>query len=145
MPIPEFKSDGDLPEGLHRATLMEVLERFGNRTLLRQRATDALVLVLNLAISTGCLDRFVVFGSYVTAKPEPNDVDLFLVMSAQFDIDNQTGDTRKVFTHRHAQSSFKASVFWVNRQSRFASIDYLIEGWQTKRDRLLRGIVEVGL
>lgn len=145
MPIPEFNSEGDLPEGVHRATLVELLDRFGNRTDLRQRATDALLLVLNLAVATACLDRLVVFGSYITAKAEPNDVDLFLVMSAQFEIDNQTGDTREMFTHRRAQRSFNASVFWVNRQSSFASIDYLIEGWQTKRDRSRRGIVEVVL
>lgn len=145
MPIPEFNSEGDLPQGVHRVALTELLERFGNRTDLRQRATDALLLVLNLAMATACLDRFIVFGSYITAKAEPNDVDLFLVMSSQFEIDNQTGDTREMFTHRHAQRSFNASVFWVNRQSSFASIDYLIEGWQTKRDRSRRGIVEVVL
>lgn len=134
-----------MPEGVHRLALIELLERFGDRTDLRQRATDALLLVLNLAMATSCLDRFIVFGSYITAKAEPNDVDLFLVMSGQFEIDNQTGDTREMFTHRHAQRSFNASVFWVNRQSSFASIDYLIEGWQTKRDRSRRGIVEVVL
>lgn len=145
MPIPEFDSEGDLPEGVHRAALIEVLERFGNRTDLRQRATDALLFVLNLAMATGCLDRFIVFGSYITAKPSPNDVDLFLVMSVQFEVDNQTGETRELFTHSQAQRSFSASVFWVNRQSSFASIDYLIEGWQTKRDKSQRGIVEVVL
>jgi hypothetical protein len=31
MPIPEFDSEGDLPEGVHQATLVEVLERFGKQ------------------------------------------------------------------------------------------------------------------
>ena len=111
MPVPEFNSEGDLPEGVHRASLIELLDRFGNRTDLRQQATDALLLMLNLARGTACLDRFIIFGSYITAKAEPNDVDLFLVMSSQFDVDNQTGNTREMFTHRQAQRSFNASVF----------------------------------
>jgi uncharacterized protein DUF6932 len=62
-------------------------------------------------MATACLDRFIVFGSYITAKAEPNDVDVFLVMSGQFEIDNQTGATREMFIHRHAQRTFNASVF----------------------------------
>ena len=30
MPLPPFTAQGDLPPGLHRATLAEVLERFGS-------------------------------------------------------------------------------------------------------------------
>jgi hypothetical protein len=36
------------------------------------------------AKASGHLARFIVFGSFVTAKPAPNDVDIFLLMSDGF-------------------------------------------------------------
>ena len=82
MTLPEFNSLGDLPEGVHRATLDETLARFGQGSLQRQLVTGRLSRVYELARKTGNLERFVVFGSYVTAKPDPNDVDIILVMWA---------------------------------------------------------------
>jgi hypothetical protein len=38
-----------------------------------------------LARSTGQLARFIIFGSFVTAKREPNDVDIFMLMEDAFD------------------------------------------------------------
>jgi hypothetical protein len=145
MALPDFNSEGDLPEGVHRATLSEVVARFGSGTAIRQQSTDSLLFLLKLVQGTGCLHRFVIFGSYVTAKAEPNDIDVFLVMSASFNVDDQTRDTREVFGHGRAQKRFRASVFWVSQLTSFASIDYLIEGWQTKRNRSRRGIVELVL
>ena len=37
-----------------------------------------------LAKASGHLARFIVFGSFVTAKPAPNDVDIFLLMEDRF-------------------------------------------------------------
>jgi len=34
--------------------------------------------------ASGHLARFIVFGSFVTAKPAPNDVDIFLLMEDSF-------------------------------------------------------------
>jgi predicted nucleotidyltransferase len=84
MPLPEFNSQGDLPEGLHRATLAEVLERFGRGSQARRQATAVLQRIQHLVTATGKLERFVVFGSYITAKPEPHDVDIVLVMKDDF-------------------------------------------------------------
>jgi len=128
MPLPSFDSQGDLPEGVHPATLSEVLERFGGGTTRRRQATDSLLHVLKLARLTRCLDRFIIFGSYVTAKAEPNDVDIFLVMNESFDVDDQTGEAREMFAHKLAHERLGASVFWVSRLTSFASIDYLYRG-----------------
>jgi hypothetical protein len=81
MPLPEFNSLGDLPEGVHRATFDETLARFGQESLQRQFVTARLSRIYELARRTGSLERFVIFGSYVTAKPDPNDVDIILVWS----------------------------------------------------------------
>src|SRR5206468_9439117 len=84
MPLPEFDSHGDLPIGVHRASLDEVLARFGHGTPQRQLVTARLLHVHELASGTGKLERFIIFGSYVTAKPDPNDVDIILVMRDDF-------------------------------------------------------------
>lgn len=73
MPLPAFNEEGDLPPGVHRATLEEVLERFGEGSVQRCVVAARLKRVYELVSSTGHLARFVVFGSFVTAKEEPND------------------------------------------------------------------------
>ena len=57
-----------------------MLERFGRGSVQRCAVADRLQRVYQLVISTGQLARFVVFGSFVTAKEEPNDVDIILIM-----------------------------------------------------------------
>lgn len=84
MPLPEFDINGDLPVGVHLASLDEVLARFGQGTTQRETVTARLVGVHKLASATGKLERFIIFGSYVTAKPDPNDVDIILVMRDDF-------------------------------------------------------------
>ena len=81
--IPEFRSDGYLPDGLHRATEAEVTFRFGSqsqrRTLLALRLRRWID--LSRAISA---KRFFVDGSFVTAKQEPNDVDAVVWLPNDF-------------------------------------------------------------
>lgn len=71
MPLPPFTVQGDLPLGLHRATLQAVLERFGSGSPQRMLLGLRLERVYNVARATGHLARCVVFGSFVTAKPFP--------------------------------------------------------------------------
>jgi hypothetical protein len=84
MPLPTFDNRGDLPVGVHQATLGEVVERFGHGTPQRELVTNRLVHIYELAQRTGKLLRFVIFGSYVTDKLEPNDIDILLVMTDDF-------------------------------------------------------------
>jgi len=93
--LPDFNEAGDLPEGVHRATLDEVLARFGKGTARREAATERLVLTYSLgALMTAKLDRMIIFGSYVTSKAEPNDVDIVLVMRDDFNLDECSEQTR---------------------------------------------------
>jgi hypothetical protein len=143
MSLPNFDIKGELPEGVHSATMDETLARFGTGTPQRQAVTASLLRIYNLVKATGKLERFIIFGSYITAKSDPNDVDIFLVMAEDFSVDDQTGETCDVFSHARAQRRFGASVFWVTRGTSLANIDDLVVGWQTKRDQTRRGIVEV--
>src|SRR5438309_9902816 len=83
MPLPELDSHGDLPIGVHQASLDEVIAYFGHGTPQPQLVTKRLLRIYDLARGTGKLERFVIFGSYVTAKPNPNDVDIILIMRSE--------------------------------------------------------------
>ena len=99
--------------------------------------------VYELAAATGHMKRFIVFGSFVAAKPEPNDVDVFLVMHDTFDLNQVTGEARLVFDHPAAQAHFGASIFWLRQLAALPNEEEAVLGWQLKRDGTRRGIVEV--
>lgn len=141
--LPPFGPTGDLPPGIHRATLAQVVERFGGETPQRLAVARRLAHLHHTARSTGFLARFVVYGSFVTQKREPNDVDVFLIMHDSFDLAQVRGEARLLFDHLAAQAHFGASVFWVRRLGCFGGDEATVEHWQTKRDRGKRGIVEI--
>jgi hypothetical protein len=143
VPLPPIAQTGDLPQGVHRASLQEVLNRFGESTVQRKLVGMRLRRVYELAAATGHLKRFIVFGSFVTTKAEPNDVDLFLVMDDTFDLSQVTGEVRLVFDHPAAQAHFGASVFWLRRLAALPNENEAILSWQLKRDGTRRGIVEI--
>ena len=143
MALPAFAESGDLPPGIHRATWQETLDRFGAASARRKVLSLRLQRIWQLASSTGHLKQFVVFGSFFTAKAEPNDVDVFLLMEDAFDASQLTGETRMLFDHAAAQAHFGASVFWLRRLAAFGGEQQAIEDWQVKRDGGKRGIVKI--
>lgn len=144
MALPHFNRQGDLPEGLHKAPLAEVLERFGPGSDARQKATAVLQRIHQLATATGKLERFVIFGSYITAKAEPHDVDVVLVMKDDFSMAAYDEETRILFNHQRAEGELGASIFWLCPSVLLrGSLEAFLLGWGTKRDLTVRGIVEV--
>lgn len=141
--IPDFNAAGDLPVGIHQASLDEVVRYFGRPSPRRLLAADRLRRLYTLASDTRYLARFIIFGSFVTAEPLPNDLDLFLLMEDDFDARQLTGEQAILFDHPFAQAYFSTSVFWLRRQSAVDGEQATIEFWQTKRDGTRRGIVEV--
>lgn len=144
MPLPAFDGRGDLPAGVHRATLAEVIARFGQGTSQRELVTARLVHIYELTRATGKLLHFVIFGSYVTTKPEPNDVDIVLIMRDDFCEEDYTEEVLPVFNHLRAQGELGASVFWTRPGAGLVeTVDEFIAHWQTTRELTSRGIVEV--
>ena len=113
MALPEFNEAGDLPLGVHQATLDEVMGRFGAAQGQRSLCTRRLLHVYTLAQRIGHVHRFIIFGSYVTAKPDPNDVDVVLVMDDAFRLEDCPIEARGLFDHAVAQARYGASIFWV--------------------------------
>ncbi len=140
---PDFDDNGDLPIGIHRATLAEVIEHFGTSTLQRRIVARRLERIYGLARGTGQLARFVIFGSFITAKPNPNDVDIFMLMDDAFDFDQLKGEAAIIFDHVAAQNCEGASVFWIRRMAAIGGEQAALEDWQIKRDGTERGIVEI--
>ena len=143
MMFPEFNENGDLPVGVYKATLQEVLEHFGNGSLQRQVVARRLTKIYKLAESTGKLSRFIIYGSFITAKENPNDIDVFLVMNDNFSKNDYAGDVRRIFEHLQTENKLKASIFWMLEMSVAINETIFIEGWQSKRDNTKRGIVEI--
>jgi hypothetical protein len=144
MPLPEFDHRGDLPEGVHRASWDEVLARFSHGTPQRQLVTAKLARIYELARRTGKLERFVIFGSYITAEPEPQDVDIILIMRDDFREPDYTEELLPVLDHLRAQRELGASVFWTRVGAvLLETVDEFVAHWQVKRDLSRRGIVEV--
>jgi hypothetical protein len=87
--------------------------------------------------------QFAIVVTLTGKRPEPNDVDIFMLMSDALDLSVVSGEARILFDHSSAQAHFGASVFWLRRLSTLPSEEDLLAGWQVKRDGSQRGIVEV--
>lgn len=97
-------------------------------------------LLYELARRTGYLRRFFVFGSFVSAKAEPRDIDVLLIMAREFATEACPSESLPVFAHLQAQARYGASVFWFKEG---AMSEKFSRAWQVARDGTLRGIVEV--
>ncbi len=143
MALPPLTDAGELPLGVHRASLREILDQFSVGSAQRKVLALRLDRVYRLAEATNHLARFVVFGSFVTSKLEPQDVDVFLVMDDTFDASQLAGDASPLFDHAAAQAHFGASVFWVRHRAAWPDEQAAVEFWQVKRGGGRRGIVEI--
>jgi hypothetical protein len=74
----------------------------------------------------------------------PRDVDVVLIMNADFRLEQASRESRTLFSHADTEARFGASVFWIREgmldEGRMREF---LETWQTKRDGTMRGIVEV--
>jgi predicted nucleotidyltransferase len=144
MALPNFNSEGELPEGVHPAQWDEMLGRFGSGSPQREVVTACLTRIFGLVKTTGKLERLVLFGSYVTTKRDPGDVDIILVMRDDFRLKDYDAETRRLFDHQQAAEAFGASVFWVRPSMLFLeTLEEFVAHWQIKRDLSRRGIVEI--
>jgi predicted nucleotidyltransferase len=144
MSLPAANEYGDLPPGIHVAGWEEVRERFGLKPQARRRALAKLRLLYDLATRTGHLRRFLVFGSFVSGKTTPRDVDVALIMSADFRLEDAPRESQTLFSHADAEARYGASVFWIREGMLPVELvaDFM-ETWQTTRDGGRRGLLEI--
>jgi hypothetical protein len=141
--LPAFNHDGNLPEGIHVATEDEVYERLATPSARRQWLGEQLRSLVVLAKSTGQLARMFLWGSFVTSKEVPNDLDVLLVMDTEFAIAALPLQTQVVFDHVQARLRFQADVFRTKASLDPQVLHLWLDTYQTGKDFTRRGIVEV--
>ena len=87
MVIPPFNEQGWLPEGIHDCTLEQVEEQFAGfqRSDRRPQLWAKFRAFVSEAKAAGVIKTIVVDGSFVTAEPAPNDIDVIVIVSADYD------------------------------------------------------------
>jgi hypothetical protein len=77
-----LQQSGYLPRGVHDLTLAEIREHFGTfrSSDRRPRLFEKLVQFLEQARVAGFVRFVVVNGSFISAKPDPGDIDLIVVI-----------------------------------------------------------------
>jgi hypothetical protein len=91
--LPDFTSNGDLPAGVHVSHWEEFRSRFGISTPRRVWLLGRLQAALALAEGTGKLRRVLVWGSFVTTKASPKDIDLLLLLDEDFEVQHSIAST----------------------------------------------------
>jgi hypothetical protein len=100
MPIPKLNEEGLLPVGIHHCTFSELEAAFGRNQWVQDPQTESrrevlcpqrsslcarLLAYLEELRRAGIDAEVLVDGSFVTAKPDPNDIDLIVVLPADHD------------------------------------------------------------
>ena len=141
--IPQLNREGNLPVGVHVAEEKEFFDRFGAGSARRRWLGGRLRELLARAKSSGHLERVMVWGSFVSAKESPNDVDLLLVMKPEFRLEAAPEACKVVLDYATARISFNADVFWTKSSIGEAALRMWLDTYQTTRDFKRRGIVEL--
>ena len=88
MPIPPLDEHGLLPVGVHDCTIDELRARFGSfqHTDRRPQLIQKLQNLVAEARLGGFVRGLLVDGSFVTAKSDPNDIDLVIILPLTHDV-----------------------------------------------------------
>ena len=89
MSIPALNADGFLPPGIFDCDLPEVRTRFGTfqGSDQRPRLFTRLADLVSVTQRSGLFESLLLDGSFVTAKPAPNDIDLVAVLRPGHDFE----------------------------------------------------------
>ena len=131
--LPPFDDFGNLPQGIHRCSVAELVARFGSGSDERAAEISELVRFIEAAKTAG-VRRLLVNGSFVTDKLSPNDVDIVFLPGSDYP--------------RQSQPLDNDELVWPFLQIITAADDADFEAWATRQfatDRRKRpkGVVEV--
>ena len=130
--IPDFDENGNLPPGVHLASLAEIEERFGRDSEVRRAEMQSLCWLVDLAKRAGA-ERVVIDGSFVTEKLEPNDVDCVLLIGPEY--------PRDVESHEELLNGLPFLDIQIADEGGFDRFVHRI--FASDRRLKLRGVVEV--
>ena len=102
-------------------------------------------MLLELAGANGKLRRIFIWGSFVTAKPSPKDLDILLITDEDFEVEGIAAPAQAVFDSVRAKLLFESDVFWARASIGHEVLDLWLDTYQTSRSFRKRGIVELEL
>jgi hypothetical protein len=82
---------------------------------------------LELGGASGQLNRAFIWGSFVTSKPAPKDLDVPLIMDEDFEVDQVSSPARAVFDSVRARLLFESDVFWARSSIGSELLDLWLE------------------
>jgi hypothetical protein len=130
--IPPFNQDGYLPPGVHRASIDEILSRFGGDSEIRRAACQSLQWLLPICRAAGIV-RLIVNGSFTTDCLEPNDADCVLLQGPAY---NELS-----VAAAELEQGLPFLSLQIVRQTAF---DYLVNSYfASDRSGLVKGVVEI--
>ena len=124
---------------------MSFINWFASGSPRRKWLGERLKEVITLANKTGNLRCFFVWGSFVTSKESPNDVDLLLLMRDDFELEKVSEECKGLFDYVEARVKFRIDVFWSKDSIGEETLRLWLDTYQISKDFKRRGIVEVKL
>lgn len=143
--ISDYNIEGNLPEGIYVVAEEDFFNHFASTSARRKWLGNRLRELIDLAKSTGQLDRIFIWGSFVSAEESPNDVDVLLLMKKDFQLEIIAEDSKVIFDHVAARLRFHIDVFWSKSTIGEETLQLWLDTYQTAKDFKRRGIVEVKL
>ncbi len=145
MPIPPLQEDGLLPPGLYVADMDQIAERFGKSTPRRQELFERLRMFVELAQHCGALRMFV-NGSFVTAKPEPGDVDVVIWLGTKYLELLEQNDESAIRLEEMFDTRQPKEAFWVDTEQKWSGwVEFFSRARGHLHLRKQKGLVEVKL
>ena len=127
------------------ASLDDLRIRFGTSTPRRQFLFRQLEIVIDQLLVTRSLKQVYLFGSFVSGKASPNDVDLLVVMNAGFSTTQLSGKVLELFQHDLCRIHYHADLFWVTEVVGNDRIEDLLEVFSRDRQGRAQSVIEVQL
>jgi predicted nucleotidyltransferase len=127
------------------ASLDDIRIRFGTSTPRRQFLFRQLEIIIDQLLVTRNVRQIYLFGSFVSGKASPNDVDLLVVMNAGFSTTQIGGKVLELFQHDVCRIRYHADLFWVTEAVGNAQIEDLLEVFSRDREGRTQSVVEVKL
>ena len=127
------------------ASLDDLRIRFGTSTPRRQFIFRQVEIIIGQLRVTRNLKQVYLFGSFVSGKASPNDVDLLVVMKAGFSTTQLSGKVLELFQHDVCRIRYQADLFWVTEVVGNARIEDLLEVFSRDREGRAQSVIEVKL
>ena len=126
-------------------SLEEILQRYGEHTARWQFLWQRLQTIVQLLTATGALRRLYLFGSFITAKPNPGDLDCLAVMASGFTTAHLAPSIMTVFQHDICRLYYQADVFWITEAVGQEYLETLLAVFARDRSGNPQPLVEVVL